>query len=194
MVKKSCAAAVGGGAHHHGRDTCRLRGGRRSHCSCVVDRHHDRRSERRSSFPSFPVTFPTMCPNANRQSSLWAKLGQTDSGGGAIPMFPRLPRVSQARITTSLPLPAPLVGMPSSYVAISDVRSCVPGASFVAVRVLASPSATQKCLPGTSTWGTAAATRSHDFQVRSSFPVPRAQYATHFSARRSVEHALLLAY
>ena len=61
--------------------------------------------------------------------------------------------------------------MPSSHVAISDVRSCVPRAPFVAVlRVLASPSATPKCLSGTSTWGTAAATRSHDFQVRNLFP------------------------
>ena len=107
---------MGGGAHHHGRAACRLRGGRRSRCSCVVDRHHDRRGERRSSFPSFPVTCPTICPNINRYSSLWAKLGQTDSGGGAIPMFPRLPRVLQARITTSLPPPAPLVGMSSSQV------------------------------------------------------------------------------
>ena len=88
---------MGGGAHHHGRDACRLRGGRRSRCSCVVDRHHDRRGERRSSFPSFPVTFPTMCPNANRQSPLWAKLGILGSGGGAIPMFPRLPRVLRAQ-------------------------------------------------------------------------------------------------
>ena len=31
--KKSCAAAVGGRAHHHGRDAWRLRGGRRSRCS-----------------------------------------------------------------------------------------------------------------------------------------------------------------
>ena len=70
---KSCAAAVGGSAHHHGCDAWRLRGGGRSRCSCVVDRHHDRRGERRSSFPSFPVIFPTMCPNGNRQPSLWAK-------------------------------------------------------------------------------------------------------------------------
>ena len=64
--KKALRPVGGGGAHHHGRDACRLRGGRQSCCSCVVDRHHDRRGERRSSFPSFPVTFPTMCPNANR--------------------------------------------------------------------------------------------------------------------------------
>ena len=86
-------------------------------------------------------------------------------------MFPRLPRVLRAQITGPLPRPAPLVRMPSSHVAISDVRSCVPGAPFVAVlRVLASPSATPKCLSGTSTLGTAAATRSQDFQVRNSFP------------------------
>ena len=171
VTKKSRAAAVGGGAHQHGRDAWRLRGGRRSRCSCVVDPHHDRRGEHRPSFPSFPLTFPTICPNVNRQPPLWAKLQHTDSGGGAIPMFPRLPRVLRARITEPLPRPAPLVRMPSSHVAISDVRSCVPGAPFVAVlRVLASPSATPKCLSGTSTWGTAAATRSHDFQVRNSFP------------------------
>ena len=140
-------------------------------CSCVVDRHHDRRGERRSSSPSFPVTFATMCPNVNRESPLWANLGQMGSGGGAIPMFPRLPRVLRARITTPIPRHLPLVRRPSSHVAISDVRSCVRGAPFVAVlRVLASPSATPKCLSGTSTWGTAAATRSHDFQVRNSFP------------------------
>ena len=86
-------------------------------------------------------------------------------------MFPRLPRVLRAPKHGPLTLPAPLVRMSSSHVAISDVRSCVPGAPFVAVlRVLASPSATPKCLSGTSTWGTAAATRSHDFQVRNSFP------------------------
>ena len=96
LVKKSRAAAVGGGAHQHGRDAWRLRGGRRSRCSCVVDPHHDRRGERRSSFPSFPLTFPTICPNVNRQPPLWAKVGNTDSGGGAIPMFPRLPRVLRA--------------------------------------------------------------------------------------------------
>ena len=169
--EKSRVMAVGGGAHHHGRDACRLRGGRRSRCGCVVDPHHDRRGERRSSFPSFPVTFPTICPNANRQPPLWAKWENTDSGGGAIPMFPRLPRVLRAPKHGPLTRPAPLVRMPSSHVAISDVRSCVPGAPFVAVlRVLASPSATPKCLSGTSTWGTAAATRSHDFQVRNSFP------------------------
>ena len=146
-------------------------GGWRSRCSCVVDPHHDRRGERRSSPPSFPLTFPTICPNVNRQPPLWAKRWQLGSGGVAIPMFPRLPRVLRARITDPLPRPAPLVRMPSSHVAISDVRSCVPGAPFVAVlRLLASPSATLKCLPGTSTWGTAAATRSHDFQVRNSFP------------------------
>ena len=171
VTKKSRAAAVGGGAHQHGRDAWRLRGGRRSRCSCVVDPHHDRRGEHRSSFPSFPLTFPTICPNVNRQPPLWAKVGNTDSGGGAIPMFPRLPRVLRPQKHGPLTLPAPLVGMPSSHVAISDVRSCVPGAPFVAVlRVLASPSATPKCLSGTSTWGTAAATRSHDFQVRNSFP------------------------
>ena len=170
-MKKAALLTVGGGAHQHGRDACRLRGGRRSRCSCVVDPHHDRRGERRSSFPSFPVTFATMCPNANRESSLWAKPQHTDSGGGAIPMFPRLPRVLRAPKHGPLTLPAPLVRMSSSHVAISDVRSCVPGAPFVAVlRVLASPSATPKCLSGTSTWGTAAATRSHDFQVRNSFP------------------------
>ena len=43
--EKNCATAVGGGAHHHGRDACHLRGGRRSRCSCVVDRHHDRRGD-----------------------------------------------------------------------------------------------------------------------------------------------------
>ena len=170
-TKKAALRTVNGGAHQHGRDAWRLRGGRRSRCSCVVDRHHDRRGERRSSSPSFPVTFPTMCPNVNSESSLWAKLQLTYSGGGAIPMFPRLPRVLRASKHTSLTPPAPLVRRPSSHVAISDVRSCVPGAPFVAVlRVHASPSATPKCLSGTSTWGTAAATRSHDFQVRNSFP------------------------
>jgi hypothetical protein len=119
----------GGGAHQHGRDAWRLRGGRRSRCSCVVDPHHDRRGERRSSFPSFPLTFPTICPNVNRQPSLWAKPQHTDSGGGAIPMFPRrLPRVLRPQITATLPRPAPLVRMQSSHVAVSDVRSCVPGA------------------------------------------------------------------
>ena len=162
---------MGGGAHQHGRDACRLRGGRRSRCGCVVDPHHDRRGEHRSSFPSFPLTFPTICPNVNRQPPLWAKRKHTYSGGGAIPMFPRLPRVLRAQKNTPLTLPAPLVRMPSSHVAISDVRSCVPRAPFVAVlRVLASPSATPKCLSGTSTWGTTAATRSHAFQVRNSFP------------------------
>ena len=171
MVEKSRAAAVGGGAHQHGRDAWRLRGGRRSRCSCVVDRHHDRRGERRPSPPSFPLTFPTICPNVNRQPSLWAKWENTDSGGGAIPVFPRLPHVLRAPKHGPLTLPAPLVRMSSSHVAISDVRSCVPRAPFAAVlRVLASPSATPKCLSGTSTWGTAAATRSHDVQVRNSFP------------------------
>ena len=99
--KKPPLQTVGGGAHQHGRDACRLRGGRRSRCSCVVDTHHDRRGERRSSFPSFPLTFPTICPNVNRQPPLWAKREHTDSGGGAIPMFPRLPRVLRARITRS---------------------------------------------------------------------------------------------
>ena len=146
-------------------------GGRRSCCSCVVDGHHDRRGEVLSSVGSFPLTFPTMCPNVNRQPPLWAKVENTDSGGGAIPMFPRLPRVLRAQKNAPLTLPAPLVRMPSSHVAISDVRSCVPGAPFVAVlRVLASPSATLKCFSGTSTLGTAAATRSQDFQVRNSFP------------------------
>ena len=73
FTKKAALRTVGGGAHHHGRDACRLRGGRRSRCSCVVDPHHDRRGERRSSFPSFPLTFPTICPNVNRQPPLWAK-------------------------------------------------------------------------------------------------------------------------
>ena len=41
LVKKICAAAVGGGVHHDGRNACRLRGGGRSRCSCVVDRHHE---------------------------------------------------------------------------------------------------------------------------------------------------------
>ena len=137
---------MGGGAHYHGRDAWRLRGGRRSRCSCVVDRHHDRRGERRSSFPSFPLTFPTMRPNVNRQSSLWAKRWQLGSGGGAIPMFPRLAHVLRAQKHGPLTRPAPLVGMSSSHVALSDVRSCAPGAPFVAVlRVLASPSATSKC-------------------------------------------------
>ena len=170
-MKKAALLTVGGGAHQHGRDACCLRGGRRSRCSCVVDPHHDRRGERRSLFPSFPLAFCFMFPNVNRQPLLWAKLGQMGSGGGAIPMFPRLPRVLRALKNTHLTRPAPLVGMSSSHVAISDVRSCVPGAPFVAVlRVHASPSATPKCLSGTSTWGTAAATRSHDFQVRNSFP------------------------
>ena len=46
-------------------------------------------------------------------------------GGGAIPMFPRLPRVLRAPKHGPLTLPAPLVRMSSSHVAISDVRSCV---------------------------------------------------------------------
>jgi hypothetical protein len=163
--------AVGGGAHHDGRDACPPRGWRFWLCARVVDPHHDRRGERRSSFPSFPLTFPTMFPNVNRQPSLWAKWGNTDSGGGAIPTCPRRPHVLRAQKHGPLTLPAPLVRMSSSHVAISDVRSCVPSAPFVAVlRVLASPSATPKCLSGTSTWGTAAATRSHDVQVRNSFP------------------------
>ena len=159
---------MGGGAHQHGRDAWRLRGGRRPRCSCVVDPHHDCRGEHRPSFPSFPLTFPTICPNVNRQPPLWAQVSHRSSSprGSAIPMSPRLPRVLRARIAAALPRPAPLVGMSSSHVAISDVRSCVPGAPFVAVlRVLALPSATPKCLSGTSTWDTAAATRSHDFQV-----------------------------
>jgi len=57
-----------------------------------------------------------MFPNVNRQPSLWAKLQLTYSGGGAIPMFPRLPRVLRACITATLPRPAPLVGMRSSQV------------------------------------------------------------------------------
>ena len=171
MAKLAALLTVGGGAHEHGHDAYRLRGGRRSRCSCVVDRHHDRRGERRSLFPSFPLTFCFMFPNVNRQPSLWANLGQMGSGGGAIPMFPRLPRVLRACITATLPRPAPLVGMRSSHVTISDVPILCSRCSFVAVlRVLASPSATPKCLSGTSTWGTAAATRSHDFQVRNSFP------------------------
>ena len=86
-------------------------------------------------------------------------------------MFPRLPRVLRARKHGPVTLPAPLVGMPSSHVAISDVPILCSRCTFVAVlRVLASPSATPKCLSGTSTWGTAAATRSHDFPVRNSFP------------------------
>ena len=87
--KKACAKDPHGGA-------CRLRVGRRWRLSRVVDPHHDRRGERRSSFPSFPVTFPTMCPNVNRQSSLWVKWENTDSGWGAVPMSPRLPRVLRA--------------------------------------------------------------------------------------------------
>ena len=167
-MKKSCAAAVGGGAHHHhhGRDVCRLRGGQRSRCSCVVDRHHDRRGERRSSFPSFPLTFPTMCPNVNRQPPLWAKVENTDSGGGRDPDVPPIaPRLESAKNQSPHTARAPC-RMPSSHVAISGVWSCVPGAPLVAVlRVLASPSAIPKCLSGTSTstWGTAAATRSHNF-------------------------------
>ena len=95
---KNCAAAVGGGAHHDGRDACRLRGGRRSHCSCVVDRHHDRRGERRSSFPSFPLTFPTMCPNANCQSPLWAKtLTHIPRGGARSRHAPTTPRLASAK-------------------------------------------------------------------------------------------------
>ena len=179
-MKKAALLTVGGGAHQHGRDACRLRGGRRSRYSCVVDPHHDRRGERRSSFPSFPLAFPTICPNANRQPPLWATPQHTDSGGGAIPMFPRLPRVLRARITEPLPRPAPLVRMPSSHVAISDVRSCVPGVPLVAVlRVLASPSATPKCLSGTSTWVTAAATHSHcEAGARTAAPAQEAESST----------------
>ena len=147
LVKKAALRTVGGGAHHDGRDACRPRGGRQFWCCRVADPHHDRRGEVLSSPPSFPLAFfPTICPNVNHEPSLWAKRWQLGSGGGAIPMFPRLPRVLRARITEPLPRPAPLVGMSSSHVAISDVRSCVPGAPFVAVlRVLASPSATSKC-------------------------------------------------
>ena len=187
--------AVGGGAHQHGRDAWRLRGGRRSRCSCVVDPHHDRRGERRSAFPSFPLTFPTICPNANRQPPLWAKPQHTDSGGGAIPMFPRLPRVLRAQKNTPLTLPAPLVRMPSSHVAISDVRSCVPGAPFVAVlRVLASPSATPKCFSGIRYIDVGHGGCDSLARFSGKNFVPRVQCATHFSARRSVEHALLLTY
>ena len=57
-----------------------------------------------------------MFPNVNRQSPLWAKWGQTDSGGGAIPMFPRLPRILRPQTTATLPRPAPLVRMPCSQV------------------------------------------------------------------------------
>ena len=117
--EKSCAAAVGGGggAHHDGRDACRLRGGQRSRCSCVVDRHHDRRGERQSSFPSFPVIFFHHVP---QRQPLIATLGRMEKHGlrgRAIPMSPRLPRVLRARITTPVPLSAPLVGMSSSHVA-----------------------------------------------------------------------------
>ena len=38
------------------------------------------------------------------------------------------------------------------------------------LRIFASPSATPKCSSGTSTLGTAVATRSHDVEVRNSFP------------------------
>ena len=69
-----------------------------------------------SSVASFPLTFPTMFPNVNRQPPLWAKPQHTDSGGGAIPMFPRLPRVLRARKHGPLTRPAPLVRMPSSQV------------------------------------------------------------------------------
>ena len=117
VTKKAALPTVGGGAHHHGRDACRLRGRRRSRCSCVVDPHHDRRGERRSSFPSFPLTFPTMCRNVNRQSSLWEKRWHMGSGGGAIPTCPRRPHVLRAQKNTPLALPAALVGMSSSRVA-----------------------------------------------------------------------------
>ena len=195
MSYRTLQPTVGSGAHQHGRDACRLRGGRRSRCGCgcVVDRHHDRRGEHRPSFPSFPLTFPTMFPNVNRQPPLWAKWENTDSGGGAIPMFPRLPRVLRAKKKTPLTLPAPLVRMSSSHVAISDVRSCVPGAPFVAVlRVLASPSATPKVFIRYIDVGHGGCDSLARFSGKKF--VPRVQYATHFSARRSVEHALLPTY
>ena len=151
---------MGGGAHHHGRDACRLRGGRRSRCGCVVDTHHDRRGEVLSSFPSFPLTFPTICPNVNRQPPLWAKPQHTESGGGAIPIFPRLPHVLRARITEPLPRPAPLVRMPSSHVTISDVPILCSRCSFVAVlRVLASPKVTIRCWRLGTRWEMSRGTR-----------------------------------
>ena len=96
LVKKAALRTVGGGAHYDGRDACRPRGGRQFWCCRVADPHHDRRGEVLSSVASFPWTFPAMCPNVNRQPPLWAKLERRDSGGGAIPVFPRLPRALRA--------------------------------------------------------------------------------------------------
>ena len=121
--------------------------------------------------PLVPCAITHHVPQRQPPTVTLGKALASGVGGGAIPICPRRPNVLRAQKHTPLKLPAPLVGMTSSHVAISDVRSCVPGAPFVAVlRVLASPSATPKCLSGTSTWGTAAVTRSHDFQVKNAFP------------------------
>ena len=86
-------------------------------------------------------------------------------------MFPRLPRVLRACITAPLPWPAPLARMISSHVSKFSRSILCSRCSFVAVlRVLASPSANPKCSAGISALGTAFATRSHDLQVRKSFP------------------------
>ena len=70
-----------------------------------------------STFPSLPLAFPTMCPNANRQPPLWAMRWHMGSGGGAIPTCPRRPHVFRAQKHGPLTRPVPLVGMPSSHVA-----------------------------------------------------------------------------
>ena len=184
---------MGGGAHHDGRDACRQRGGRFRLCCRVVDPHHDRRGEVLSSVASFPLTFPTIRPNVNRQPSLWAKRWQLGSGGGAIPTCPRRPHVLRARITTSLPLPAPLVGMSSSHVAISDVPILCSRCSFCGC---SESSRLAQRHPKVFIRYIDVGHGGCDSLARFSGKkfVPRVQYATHFSARRSVEHALLLTY
>ena len=98
LVKKAALRTVGGGAHHDGRDACRPRGGRQFWCCRVADPHHDRRGEVLSSVASFPVTFPTICPNANSQSSLWAQLSHSYPGGGRDPDVPPIaPRLASAK-------------------------------------------------------------------------------------------------
>ena len=122
---------MGGGAHHDGRDAGRLRGGRRSRCSCVVDRHHDRRGERRSSSPSFPLTFPTMFPNANRQSPLWT-LGKTLTyllRGERDPDVPPIAqRLVSAKYTSPSHGPRPLLECHLRTLPCLTFQSCVPGA------------------------------------------------------------------
>ena len=171
LVEKSCATAVGGGAHHHGRGACRIRGGRFRLCCRVVDPHHDRRGERRSSFPSFPLTFPTMCPNVIQRQPLIGTLGKTPTYGSRGGRDPGVPPISPRLASTKTRSPhvprAPCSNAIFARCQFLTRSFLCSRCSFVAVmRVLASPSATPKFLSGTSTWGTAAATRSHEFPVR----------------------------